>query len=133
VENRVTTKVNRVYGMINKNTMNWTELRALDQLEEIKKESAEKPVLIFKHSTRCNISRATLDRLERHWNEKEMGNVKAYFLDLLTNRVLSNQLAALFNVEHESPQILLIENGRSVLDLSHFEIDYNQIKAALKN
>ena len=113
--------------------MNWTELKAFDQLEEIKKESAEKPVLIFKHSTRCNISRATLDRLERHWNDKEMSHVKAYFLDLLSNRHISNLLSDLFKVEHESPQILVIANGKSVLDLSHFEIDYNQIKAAVKN
>jgi bacillithiol system protein YtxJ len=113
--------------------MNWTELKALDQVEEIKKESAERPVLIFKHSYRCNISRASLDRLERHWNDREMAGVKPYFLDLISNRAISNHLAEAFNVEHESPQIILIENGKSILNLSHFEIDYLQIKAAINN
>jgi bacillithiol system protein YtxJ len=113
--------------------MNWTELKALDQVDEIKKESTERPVLIFKHSNRCNISRTTLDRLERHWNEGEMAGVKPYFLDLINHRVLSNLLAEVFNVEHESPQIILIEKGKSILNLSHFEIDYLQIKAAINN
>lgn len=113
--------------------MHWTELRALEQIEEIKKESSENPVLIFKHSTRCNISRATLDRLERSWNEKKLSHIKAYFLDLLSNRNLSNLLAELFHVEHQSPQVIIIANGKSVLDLSHFEIDYKEIEKALKN
>lgn len=113
--------------------MNWIELKALDQLEKIKNESAEQPVLIFKHSYRCNISRTSLDRLERKWNDAEMANVKPYFLDLLSYREISDQLVNLFKVEHESPQILLIANGKSILDLSHFAIDYDQIKTAVKN
>lgn len=111
--------------------MNWIELKALDQIQEIKNET--KPVLIFKHSYRCNISRTALDRLERNWNESEMDQVKPYFLDLLSNREISSRLAEQFNVEHESPQVILIDKGKSVLNLSHFEIDYQQIKAAIKN
>lgn len=113
--------------------MKWHELKALDQLQVIKEESIERPVLIFKHSTRCNISRTTLDRLERHWNDQEMARVKPYFLDLLNYREISNSLATQFEVEHESPQILLIDKGRSVLDLSHFEIDYQEIRSAINN
>jgi bacillithiol system protein YtxJ len=113
--------------------MKWIELKALDQVQEIKNESILGPVLIFKHSYRCNISRAALDRLERHWSEKEMSMVKPYFLDLLSNRKLSDELAEVFNVEHESPQILLIAKGKPILNLSHFEIDYLSIKAAINN
>jgi bacillithiol system protein YtxJ len=113
--------------------MKWNELTALDQLQQIREESTERPVLIFKHSNRCNISRTALDRLERHWNDTEMATVKPYFLDLISYREISNTLASDFNVAHESPQILLIDKGKSVLDLSHFEIDYQQIRAALKN
>lgn len=113
--------------------MKWNQLKAADQLEEIRKESAEKNVLIFKHSTRCNISRASLDRLERKWNDQEMLNVKPYFLDLLNSREISNLIVQHFNVEHESPQILLINKGQAIFDQSHFSIDYDQIKAAVKN
>ena len=113
--------------------MKWNHLNAVDQLDEIKKESSEKNILIFKHSTRCNISRATLDRLERKWNDSEMQDVKPYFLDLLNYREISNSIVEKFNVEHESPQILLIKEGRAILDQSHFSIDYDQIKAAAKS
>ncbi len=113
--------------------MNWISLKELNQLDEILLESQKKPVFIFKHSTRCSISRATLDRLERKWNASEMGEVKPYFLDLISYREISNQVAERFQVEHHSPQILVISNGMSVLDLSHYEIDYEQIKAVFKN
>jgi bacillithiol system protein YtxJ len=113
--------------------MNWIELKGLEQLDEIKTASADKPVLIFKHSYRCSISKATLDRLERHWNTAEMAHVKTYFLDLLSHRHISDSIADQFSVEHESPQIMVIQNGRSILNLSHFEISYDPIRAAVKN
>ena len=115
--------------------MNWTALQNTEQLDTIKKESAEKTVVIFKHSTRCNISRATLDRLERNWKEEEMQNVAPYFLDLISYRDISGQIASQFDVPHESPQILIVRNGRAVYDSSHFEISYEAIRDAtrLKN
>lgn len=113
--------------------MDWISLQELKQLDEILIESQQKPVLIYKHSSRCNISRATFDRLERKWSTSEMGSVKRYFLDLISYREISNQVAERFQVEHHSPQILVISKGKSVLDLSHYEIDYHHIKAVFEN
>jgi bacillithiol system protein YtxJ len=113
--------------------MNWIPLKSLQQLEEVKKASENNRVLIFKHSTRCSTSRMTLDRLERNWNHQEMAAVTAYFLDLISYREISNAIAANFGVEHESPQVLIISRGESVLDLSHFEIDYSVIKQSIRN
>ncbi len=113
--------------------MKWNALRSVDQIKDIKSESKEAPVLIFKHSTRCNISRTSLDRLERNWKDEEMSNVRLYFLDLLSYREISNFIAEEFGVEHESPQILIIRNEKSTFDRSHFEIEYQQIRAALKS
>ena len=113
--------------------MKWIALTSFQQLEDLKKESEEKAVLIFKHSTRCSTSRMSLDRLERNWNNQEMANVTPYFLDLISYREISNLISAQFNVHHESPQVLVISKGKSVLDLSHFEIDYDQIRKLLKN
>jgi bacillithiol system protein YtxJ len=112
--------------------MNWITLKSAEQLQEIRQASELQPVLIFKHSTRCSTSRMVLDRLERNWNGGEMSGITPYFLDLLSFRAVSNLIAEIFNVEHESPQVLLIRNGQSVLDLSHFEIEYDQIKSAVK-
>jgi bacillithiol system protein YtxJ len=127
------TAVSAVCGMIDEKFMNWIELKSLGQVDELKNESKEHPVLIFKHSFRCNISRAALDRLERNWKNEEMKMVKPYFLDLITFREISNAIADSFKIDHESPQILLIEQGQAVLNLSHFEIDYNAIKEAIEN
>jgi bacillithiol system protein YtxJ len=113
--------------------MKWNHLSKQEQIGEILKESKERPVLIFKHSTRCNISRTALDRLERNWKEEEMSHLKVYFLDLLSYRDISNRIAQQFGVEHESPQILIIDNERAVYDQSHFDIDYQRIKEAVKN
>ncbi len=111
--------------------MNWIKLTTLNQLDQIKEESKAHPVLIFKHSTSCSISRASLDRLERNWNPEETGKLKAYFLDLLSYRNISNAIAEQFSVTHQSPQVLLIEHGKSVNDWSHFDINYKEIKNQL--
>jgi len=111
--------------------MNWSELTDAAHLEELTKESHQKHILIFKHSTRCSISQTALGRLERNWNEKEMVDVKPYFLDLLSYRKLSLHIADQFKVEHESPQILLIKNGQAIFDRSHLDIDYNSVKSEL--
>lgn len=107
--------------------MKWAKLESLDQIGEIKEKSKENAVLIFKHSTSCSISRASLDRLERNWKQEEMSVVKPFFLDLLSHREVSNQIAREFSVEHQSPQILLIENGVSVYNRSHFDINYHDL------
>lgn len=110
--------------------MEWNELKSSEQVEQIIAESKLLPVLIFKYSSRCSISRVALDRLERQWDAEAPGNPKPYFLDLLSHRDTSHNVARRFNVEHESPQVILVEGGKSVYDESHFGIDYGQILEA---
>ena len=113
--------------------MKWNELVHVNQLDTLLKESINKPVLIFKHSTRCSISRATLDRLERNWNNEEMAMVKPYFLDLISYRDISNKIADEFEIEHESPQVIILKNGKAVYDSSHMAINYATLKGILLN
>ncbi|MBK5280052.1 MAG: bacillithiol system redox-active protein YtxJ [Bacteroidia bacterium] len=112
--------------------MNWNELSDAKQLEELTTQSHQQPVLIFKHSSSCSISKTALGRLERNWNEGEMKKVKPYFLDLLSYRTISNEIVNQFFVEHESPQILIIRNGKSVYDRSHFDIDYKSVRSEIE-
>jgi len=107
--------------------MNWIELKSLVQLEELEHSSKEHPVLIFKHSSQCSTSWMAWDRLQRNHTSGEMENVKKYFLDLLSYREISNAIARKFEVEHESPQAILIKNGKAIYSASHFEIDYKRI------
>ncbi|MES2689795.1 MAG: bacillithiol system redox-active protein YtxJ [Bacteroidota bacterium] len=113
--------------------MNWKKLENIEQLVDIDVQSHTAPVVIFKHSTRCSISSAALDRLERSWNEEEMNEVQPYYLDLIAHRTTSNAIADHYEIEHQSPQVLLIKKGECVYTESHMGIGYNEIKSqALK-
>jgi bacillithiol system protein YtxJ len=113
--------------------MKWNELKTEEQIKSICEESKEQPVLIFKHSTRCSISATVLNRLERNWQSSdELTAIKPYYLDLISYRNISNQIASYFGVEHESPQILLVHNGKPKLVRSHMAIDINEIKEHAK-
>lgn len=109
-----------------KNNVNWTELTNLSQLMEIEAISSIKPIIIFKHSTRCSISRMALKQFEREFDLND--TVDAYFLDLISHREISNEIANKFNVYHESPQLILIKNGKAVYDVSHNDIDAAALK-----
>jgi bacillithiol system protein YtxJ len=113
--------------------MNWNTLDTLQQIESVKQESAQHAVLLFKHSTSCSISRTVLDRLERNWKDEDAPAAKPYFLDLLAHRDISNKIADEFAVQHESPQALVIKNGKVVYHNSHFGIDYKTLKEKLRN
>jgi bacillithiol system protein YtxJ len=110
--------------------MNWIALKKPNQLEALRAESKNQPVVIFKHSTSCSISRTALSRLERNWKEEEMASVKLYYLDLLSYREISNGIADLFEVRHESPQVILLKDGEAVFHRSHFDIDFTSIRNA---
>jgi bacillithiol system protein YtxJ len=109
--------------------MNWTNLQTIEELETLKKESFEHKVLIFKHSTTCSISKSALNRIERNWNDTEMQHLKPFYLDLLSFRPISSQIAQDFGIQHESPQVLVIENGKCVYNSSHVGIQYQDLQA----
>lgn len=117
----------------NKNTnvskINWIPLTDLGQLNEIMELSHQQPVAIFKHSTRCSISRMALKQFENEFDLE--GSVTPYFLDLLNHRDISQEIATRFDVYHQSPQLLLIKEGKSIYDASHGDIDALELKGRL--
>ncbi len=104
--------------------MNWIELTDENQLHKIKETSNQKPQVIFKHSTRCSISSMAKGRLERGTSPD---GIDFYYLDLIKYRAISQKVAEQFDVSHESPQILLIKNGKCVYDESHSGISMDEI------
>lgn len=110
-----------------KEGMNWQELNSMEQLDTIQKESHQQPVLIYKHSTRCGISGMALNRLEREWTG-ELNHIKTYFLDLIAHRDISNAVQSKFGVYHESPQVILLENGNVVYNDSHMGVSAEPLK-----
>ncbi len=102
--------------------MNWIQLNDLEQLKLIDSASINKKVLIFKHSTRCSISDSALGRLERNWKVEFEKDIDCYFLDLIRYRDLSNTVAKHYNIQHESPQALIIKNGKCEFSQTHSQI-----------
>ena len=111
--------------------MDWIKLENSSQLEEIKRISAEKPVLIFKHSTRCSISSMAFDRLLRNWKLEDAEKVSPFFLDLVRFRNISDQISNDFGVYHQSPQIILVKEGKAIYDNSHMGISYPDIMSRI--
>ena len=105
----------------------WANLETLEQLEEIKKLSFERPIVIFKHSTRCSISRMAWNQFQKHYNISS-DNMEVYYLDLIEFRPISNAIADDFEVQHQSPQILVIKDGVSIFNASHEDIDAKDLE-----
>ncbi len=91
------------------------------QIDEILILSQQKPVLLFKHSTRCGISTMVLKRFESKI-AKKMDHYNYYYLDLLQYRNMSEFIAEKFNIPHQSPQLIIIKNGSVSEHDSHHRI-----------
>lgn len=105
----------------------WNDLTQLQQLDVIVEESHTQPVLIFKHSTRCSISRMALKNFERYY-DINVDDAKPYYLDLLEHRDISNEIASRFGVVHQSPQLIIIKDGTAIYTASHSDIDAEMVK-----
>lgn len=126
---------NKLFGETdNKDTsssaIKWTNLTEFAQLDDIITESKQQPVILFKHSTRCSISRMALKQFEREYAIDE-DTAKPYFLDLLEHRNISNEIASRFGVQHQSPQLIIIKNGIAVYNTSHSDIDAGVVKGKI--
>jgi bacillithiol system protein YtxJ len=106
----------------------WKALVDLATLDAVDGSSC--PVVIFKHSTRCNISDVARGRLERGWG-RLADRADFYYLDLIAYRPVSNDIAERYHVAHESPQILLIVGGECVYEASHLAIMIDDIEEQL--
>lgn len=99
----------------------WIPLNTIEQLDVITEKSKTKSQLIFKHSTRCGISRMVMNQFVSAFDVDN--NVDLYYLDLLSYRDVSNEVGYKFQVMHQSPQLLVIKNGVVVAHASHGAIN----------
>lgn len=104
----------------------WKRITSEDDLEAAVEQSESKKVVIFKHSTRCYISATVLRNFEKEMQDAADG-VEFYFLDLLQHRNISNLIAERFSVAHQSPQIIVLKNGKAVTSASHHSISMNLV------
>ncbi len=108
--------------------MNWKPLESMEQLEGIKDSGGYS--VIFKHSTRCSVSMFVKKRFESEM-EALPQDLPVYYLDLLKYRDISDRVASEFDVHHQSPQVLLIKQGKCVYKASHSEISVADLQYQL--
>lgn len=111
--------------------IDWIQLTESNKLVKIISQSTIKPILIFKHSTRCGISRMALKSFEKECNLIE-ATVDFYFLDLLKHRMISNEISEKLNVQHQSPQVIVIKNKEVIYHNSHYQISVDTIKKIIE-
>lgn len=110
--------------------MEWKNITRAEQVAEIQQQDGYS--LIFKHSTRCSVSAMAKRRFEMDWSLIPE-NTSLYFLDLISYRDISAQIADAFQVHHESPQILVIKNGDCILDASHSDISATEVAEVINS
>ncbi len=107
--------------------MPWNPLTEVSALDQIAEDSKSKLQVIFKHSTRCGISKMAMKQFEAEFDYE--GKIVAHYLDLLNYREVSNAIAEKFDVVHQSPQIVVLKDGEAVHHASQDSISAKAIAA----
>ncbi len=113
----------------NKFYMEFIPLEREEQLEEIAQSKENK--IIFKHNTTCPISKSVYKQLGQE-GDQFLEGTPVYYLDLKAHQDLSDQVAEKFNVPHESPQLLVIKDGKSFYNQSLYNISAEETAEAIK-
>jgi len=110
--------------------MDWLPITTPQAVDAMLRQSAIRPQILLKHSTRCSISTMAKARVER---QQPVGNLEADFLLLLVveHRPASNHAAEVLGVHHESPQLIVVRNGEVLLDQSHYEVNLDEVAEVL--
>ena len=102
--------------------MEFKTLNQVSQLSEIDQHSKSKTQVLFKHSTRCSVSSFAQRILKNELSALESDEFDVYYLDLIAFREVSNAIALRYGVEHESPQLLVIKDGKCIYNASHSDV-----------
>jgi bacillithiol system protein YtxJ len=106
-------------------------LSGMDDLERALAATDERPLLLFKHSFTCGLSAEALDEIVAHLKDRCLDASYA-MVTVQTHREVSNAVARRLGVRHETPQALLIRDGRVVWSASHFRVTADAVRAALQ-
>jgi len=107
--------------------MNWININSAESISEILELSKIEKVMILKFSPKCAINYVVRNLLEREWHEGEM-RMKTYMVDVVSNKALSEQIEKEFGVTHESPQALILQNGKPVFNASHGKVIFSELR-----
>jgi len=102
-------------------------LHDIESVDAAIAESRERPVLLFKHSRYCGVSCEALDELQSHIDAQAVPTVAYKMVTVQTHRPVSDAVAQRLGIRHETPQAILLRNGKAVWNASHFRITARQL------
>jgi bacillithiol system protein YtxJ len=95
-------------------------------LDGLISDSKQKTVLVFKHSNACGISARAYRELEKLEGQVNLLEVQAV-------PDLSREVESLTGIRHETPQVILLRDGKAVWNASHFDVTVTSVSQALKS
>jgi len=110
---------------------NLTPLNDVQSLDAAIAESRERPVLLFKHSRYCGVSCEALDELHSHIEGRTEATVVYKMITVQTHRPVSDAVSQRLGLRHETPQAILLRDGKVIWNASHFRITATQLDQAL--
>ena len=96
-----------------------------EALDELMARSNKEPVAVFKHSTTCPVSANAYNELEKFPGEVALIEVQGA-------RALSTEIGTLTGVPHESPQVIILRNGKAVWHASHWKVTSQALEQAMR-
>lgn len=123
--------LNRIFGQdVNENSNFWNSIETKENLEELFRQSHERPQIILKHSARCGISYMAKNSLDSISDETK---AKADFsiIDVVGSRNISAYLTEKSGIRHESPQLMVVNDGAVSWHGSHYKVNANNLTEQL--
>jgi bacillithiol system protein YtxJ len=103
---------------------NFLRIEDRTTLDSLLTDSKQRPVIVFKHSNACSIS-------ARAYREMQKFEGDVNILEVQSARDISRELADLTGVRHETPQVIVLRDGKAVWNASHFDVTANDVAKAL--
>lgn len=106
-------------------------IKTYEQWQHLLETSKDKPVIVFKHSERCSISRWVWKQFKQAYNISE-DIATLHLVDVVADRSISQGIAADLSVLHESPQVLVIHHQKCLYHASHESIQFDHVKRLIE-
>lgn len=111
--------------------MKWREITTVEEWNQTLENSAERPVLLLKHSTRCEVSANAIKEYESYLGETPREDIDYVLVKVIESRPVSNKIAEDLNVAHASPQMIWVKNKYPEWNASHWAITSEHMNAVL--
>ncbi len=113
-----------------KKQLPWITLDSVEQLDVIKEKSKVKTQVIYKHSKKCIGSEKVMERFIDNY-QLTANDLDLHYLDLNDYEEVSKRAEQKFNIDNESPQLIVLRNEDVVIYTSNQAINMINLEQLL--